>query len=454
MSYSPEIQVQKHREFFSSGQTQSLSFRMAALKQLKQVIEANKTRVLVALKSDLHKPELEGYYEFGVMAEIDYTLKHLKQWLKPQRVSTPLVSFPGKAEIHPEPLGVALILSAWNYPFTLTMTPLVGAIAAGNCAIIKPSEFAPATSEIIAQMIHDNFDQRYLSVIEGDATVSQEILKQKFDYIFFTGSARIGKLVMTAAAQHLTPVTLELGGKSPCIVDQDCDLECTARRIIWGKFLNAGQTCIAPDYLLVQREIKPRLIQQLIAQIKAFYGDDPEQSPDYARIVNEKQFNSLCEFLQEGTILCGGNTNPETRYIAPTLIDGISWNSLVMQGEIFGPILPILEYNEIEEAIAQINQHPKPLALYLFSRRSQLQQHILHHTSSGAIVFNDTVLHVNIPQLPFGGVGQSGMGSYHGKASFDTFTHYKSVLKRPFWLDLSLRYPPYEKNLNLLKKVL
>jgi acyl-CoA reductase-like NAD-dependent aldehyde dehydrogenase len=351
-------------------------------------------------------------------------------------------------------LGVVLIISAWNYPFHLAITPLVGAIAAGNCAVVKPSEIAPKTSQVLTELIGENFDPSYLTVVEGDAQVGKELLAQKFDHIFFTGSARIGQIVMEAAAKKLTPVTLELGSKSPCIVDQDCDLACTARRIVWGKFLNAGQTCIAPDYVLVDQKVKADLIQSMLAEVKAFYGENPEDSPDYARIINQKQFNYLQGLLQEGIILYGGQTNHETRYIAPTLIEGVTWDSLVMQEEIFGPILPILEYSRIEEAIAQINQRPKPLALYLFSKNSQLQRQVLEQVSSGTAVLNDAVLHFNIPQLPFGGVGQSGIGSYHGFASFQTFSHYRSVLKRWFSLDLNLRYPPYGNKLQLLKKLL
>ncbi|MDJ1174018.1 aldehyde dehydrogenase [Roseofilum capinflatum] len=446
--------IAQQREFFQTGQPRNLNFRKSQLQKLRAVIVENKSKILEGLNQDLHKCEQEGYYELNPISEIDYTLKHLDKWAKIKRTFTSPVMWPSIGEIHPEPLGVVLIISPWNYPFSLAISPLVGAIAAGNCAVIKPSEISPKTSQVLAEVIGKNFDPNYIAVVEGDAEVSQALLAQKFDHIFFTGSTRIGKIVMEAAAKHLTPVTLELGGKSPCIVDEDCDISCTARRIVWGKFLNAGQICIAPDYVLVNQKVKAELTEAMLAEIQSFYGENPEESSDYARIINEKQFNSLEKLLQEGKILCGGKTNPETRYIAPTLIEDVTWDSLVMQEEIFGPILPILEYNRLEEAIAKINERPKPLALYLFSQDSQIQRQVLEQVSSGTAVLNDTILQVSVHQLPFGGVGQSGMGSYHGLASFQTFSHYKSVLRRWFWLDLNLRYPPYGDKLQLFKKLL
>ncbi|MDJ1181761.1 aldehyde dehydrogenase [Roseofilum casamattae] len=446
--------IAAQRSFFASRRSQDITFRRTQLQKLRGAITENKSRILTALRADLSKPELEGYYEFSPISEIDYALKHLRTWMKPRRVMPPLVSLPSQAEIRPEPLGVVLIISAWNYPFSLAICPLVNAIAAGNCAIVKPSEFAPHTSAMLAELIEETFPKDYITVIEGDGSTSQSLLAEKLDLIFFTGSGRVGKLVLEQAAKTLTPVVLELGGKSPCIVDKNCDLKTTARRIIWGKFLNAGQTCIAPDYVLVDRQIQPELTQQLLQEVKTFYGEDPEQSSDYARIVNEKHFNSLIPLLEEGEILCGGQSNRETYYIAPTLMAGVTWESRIMQQEIFGPILPILDYGDIEEAIAQINRHPKPLALYLFSTDARVQHQVLQNTSSGSVVLNDTMMQVNMPQLPFGGVGDSGMGNYHGKAGFDTFSHYKSILKRPFQFDINLRYPPYGNKLNLLKRIL
>ena len=457
-AYNPQETHQNviaaQRSFFASGRSKDINFRRTQLQKLRTAITENKSRILTALSADLSKPELEGYYEFSPISEIDYALKHLRPWMKPRRAMTPLVSWPSQAEIRPEPLGVVLIISAWNYPFSLAICPLVNAIAAGNCAIVKPSEFAPHTSVVLAELIEETFPKDYITVVEGDGAASQSLLAEKLDLIFFTGSGRVGKLVLEQAAKNLTPVVLELGGKSPCIVDKNCDLATTARRIVWGKFLNAGQICIAPDYVLVDRQIQAELTQQLLQEVKAFYGEDPEQSRDYARIINEKHFDSLIPLLEEGEVLCGGRHNRETHYIAPTLIAGVTWESRIMQQEIFGPILPILGYGDIEEAIAQINQRPKPLALYLFSTDARVQHQVLHHTSSGSAVLNDTVMQVGMAQLPFGGVGDSGMGNYHGKAGFDTFSHYKSILKRPFQFDLNLRYPPYGNKLNWLKRAL
>lgn len=444
--------IHRQRQFFQAGNTLDIKFRIEQLKTLKQSIVARKDEVLAAVYADLHKPDFEAYAtEIGVIREIDYTLKHLKNWVKPQRVSLPIDQLPGRGEIQSEPLGVVLIVSPWNYPFQLAFSPLIGAIAAGNCAIIKPSEISENTSKLIAQLVADSFDPSYITVIEGGIEVSQKLLAEKFDHIFFTGGTAIGKIVMEAAAKHLVPVTLELGGKSPCIVDQEIDLDETAKRILWGKFLNAGQTCIAPDYLFVHRQIKPALVEKFKAYLQAFYGDNPAESPDYARIINTKQFNRLVSFLNPEQVMIGGQFDRETRYIAPTVIEGVSWDAPIMQDEIFGPILPILEYQDIGEAIAQINRQPKPLALYLFSRNSQLHQHVLQQTSSGGVCINDTIMQVGVPALPFGGVGNSGLGRYHGKASFDTFSHQKSVLKKTFAKDFDWRYAPYKDKLRWLK---
>jgi aldehyde dehydrogenase (NAD+) len=323
------------------------------------------------------------------------------------------------------------------------MSPLVGAIASGNCALLKPSEHAPHTSRVVAEMIADTFDPSYIAVVEGDASVSQKLLAEKFDHIFFTGGTAIGRIVMAAAAQHLTPVTLELGGKSPCIVDSDIHLDHAAKRIAWGKLINTGQTCIAPDYLLVQRQVKNDVVNRIRDYIQEFYGENPAQSPDYGRIIHRRHFDRLIAFLNHGEIILGGDYNADDRYLAPTLIDGVTWDDPVMQEEIFGPILPILTYDTLEDAIAQVNARPKPLSLYFFSRDRQKQERILQATSSGGVCLNDTVMQVGVNTLPFGGVGESGIGSYHGKASFNTFSHFKSVLRRGFWLDLGWRYAPY-----------
>lgn len=442
------------REFFATGKTKSYEFRKAQLEKLERLIKEHDQIILDALHQDLRKPAFEAFGSevLGTTSEIKYILKHLRSWIKPQKVNTPFNLFPSSSYIHTEPLGVVLIVAPWNYPFTLTMQPLLGAIAAGNCAILKPSEHTPNTSRVIAQIINDNFDPSFITVIEGGIETNQALLAEKFDHIFFTGGTAIGKIVMAAAAKHLTPVTLELGGKSPCIVDATCDLEIAAKRIIWGKFYNCGQTCIAPDYLLVQKSIKPILLEKLVSYIKTFFGENPQQSADLGRIVNERQFDRLVGLLDQGKILTGGQHDRGDRYIAPTLIDEVSLDAKVMADEIFGPILPILEYDQIEEAIALVKAQPKPLALYLFSKNEQLQQRIVQEVSYGGGCFNDIILHVGNPELPFGGVGNSGIGSYHGKASFDTFSHRKSILKNSFRFDLKWRYPPYKMSLETLKK--
>lgn len=447
--------IQGQRAFFQTGKTKEIEFRIQQLKQLRNAVVEHKAVVLEALRADLYKPEYETYAtEIGVIKEIDYALKNIKSWVKPKRAAVPLEQMPASGRIYPEPLGVVLIIGPWNYPFQLIISPLVGAIASGNCAILKPSEIAPHTSKVIANLIQNNFDPAYITVTEGDVEVSKQLLAEKFDSIFFTGGTAIGKIVMEAAAKHLTPVTLELGGKSPCIVDSDINIEHTARRITWGKFINAGQTCIAPDYLLVNTKIKAELLNNIKKCICEFYGDAPAKNADYARIVNAKHFSRLVKFLEDGEIIVGGETNPDERYIAPTVIDRVSLQMPVMQEEIFGPILPIIEYSDLTEAIAIINEKPKPLALYLFSRTKDIQKQVLQATSSGGVCINDTVMQVGVSSLPFGGVGDSGIGKYHGKASFDTFTHYKSVLNRSLGVDFKWRYAPYAGKLDLLKRII
>ena len=446
--------ITSQRQFFATGKTKDVNFRIAQLKKLKQAIKDNQNDVLSALKADLNKPEFESFFELVVTQDIDHALKQIKSWVKPKRAKVNLNLLPGSAQIIPEPLGTVLIIGPWNYPFSLMISPLIGAIAAGNCAILKPSEVAPQTSQVVAKLIQENFDPSYITVVEGAVETAQQLLAENFDHIFFTGGTKVGKIIMEAAAKNLTPVTLELGGKSPCVVDTEIDLKETAKRITWGKFLNAGQTCIAPDYLLVNREIKADLVTEIKQCIEKFYGTNPAESPDFARIISDRQFNRLESLLQDGDIITGGKTNSQERYIAPTLMENISLEVPLMQEEIFGPILPILEYNNLTEAINFINQRPKPLALYLFSKSKQKQTQILENTSSGGVCLNDTIMHVGVTDLPFGGVGNSGIGSYHGKYSFDTFSHFKSVLKKPFRLDLNWRYAPYEKKLAQMRKLL
>jgi acyl-CoA reductase-like NAD-dependent aldehyde dehydrogenase len=446
--------IRQQREFFATGKTKDVEWRIEQLKRLKQAIVDDQEAIVNAVKADLGRPDFEAYFEITTISEINYALKHLKSWVKPKKVATSIDQFPASAKIYPEPLGVVLIISPWNYPFQLMISPLTGAIAAGNCAVLKPSEVAANTSRVIADIIQKTFDPAYIAVVEGGVEISQQLLEEKFDHIFFTGGTAIGRIVMQAAAKHLTPVTLELGGKSPCIVDSDVDLKYAAKRITWGKYLNAGQTCIAPDYLLVDRRIKSELLTEIQKCVGEFYGDDPAQSPDYARLISRRHFERLEPLLKDGEIVMGGQTKPEEKYIAPTVMDQVSWESPVMQEEIFGPILPVLEYTDLKEAIAQINARPKPLALYIFSKDKQKQEQVLQETSSGGVCINDTVMQVGVSTLPFGGVGDSGIGSYHGKASFDTFSHYKSVLKKGFRFDPNWRYPPYKDKLSLLKRII
>ena len=445
----------KQREFFKTGKTKNIAFRLEQLRTLKRAVIKHQLSIIEALRADLNKPEFEAYAtEIWVLKEIDYAIKHINSWTSAKKAAIPITQFPGSGRIYAEPLGVVLIVSPWNYPFQLIVSPLVGAIAAGNCAILKPSEFAPHTSGVLAEVIQEHFDPAYIVVVEGGVETSQQLLKEKFDHIFFTGSTAIGKVVMEAAAKHLTPVTLELGGKSPCIVDANTNLEYTARRITWGKFINAGQTCIAPDYLLVDRIRKQDLLDSIQKCIREFYGTEPSASPDYARIINQYHFSRLIEFLKKGKIIVGGEYDPAKLYIAPTVIDNVSLSDPVMQDEIFGPILPVIAYDDLADAIAIINERPKPLALYLFSKNKKFQERVLQETSSGGVCINDCVMQFGVSSLPFGGVGDSGIGSYHGKASFDTFSHYKSVLNKSFRLDINLRYAPYKGKLQLLKRII
>jgi len=446
--------IERQRAFFLSDATKDISFRLDALRKLQSAIKAHEQEILDALKQDLNKSAFEAYAtEIGIVyTELDDAIRHLPKWARKKRVRTPIMHFKSSSYRVPEPYGVVLIMSPWNYPFQLAFAPLIGAVAAGNCAVVKPSSYSPHTSSLIARILGDCFRKEYIAVIEGGREANQELLKQKFDYIFFTGSVSVGRTVMEAASRHLTPVTLELGGKSPCIVDKNVDLELAARRIIWGKCLNSGQTCVAPDYLLVHRSVKDRLIMAMKKAITEFFGDLPCQNPEYPRIINEKHFNRLKELLSDGRILVGGDVNEATLQIAPTIVDQVGWESPVMQEEIFGPILPVLEFEDIHEVIAAVNSRPKPLALYLFTNDKNVEKRIIKSISFGGGCINDTIVHLATSYMPFGGVGESGMGSYHGKWSFDTFTHYKSIMKKSIWPDIRLRYPPYRDKLGLLKK--
>ena len=451
--------ISQLRQSVSDGHTRPLAWRLEQLDRLERALQERSDAVLAALASDLGKPAVEAFYELvAVQQELRLCRRRLRGWMAPQRVGLPLSLQPGQAEVLREPLGCVLIIGPWNYPFHLCLQPLVSALAAGNTAVLKPSEHAPATAALIAELIGAAFPPTTVQVVQGDGAAAAALLQERFDHIFFTGGERVGRLVMAAAAQHLTPVTLELGGKSPAVVLEDADLAVTARRLVWGKCLNAGQTCIAPDYLLLQRPVAEPLLALLRARIEACFGPDPLRSPDLGSIVNQAQYDRLTALLegarQRGQLLHGGSCDPEHRRIAPSLIRVEGLDDPLMQEELFGPLLPVLVVDDLEEAIQLINLRPKPLALYLFTGQRRHQQTLLQHTSSGGVGLNDVVLQAGVPDLPFGGVGASGMGAYHGKAGFDTFSHRRSVLRRPFRLDAPFRYPPYAGRLPLIRRLL
>jgi len=447
--------IKKQKQYFATDKTRNLYFRINTLIKLKRAIIDNEKIIAEALKKDLGKSPTESYItEIGViLEEIKFTLKNIKAWVKPEKVKTPLTQFKAHSYIYSEPYGLSLIIGTWNYPFLLCFSPLIGAVVAGNCAIVKPSEVSPNCSEVISKIIEEVFDEGHVKSIEGGVETATELLNQKFDYIFYTGSVNVGKIVMQAASKNLTPLTLELGGKSPCVVDNDIDIDVTARRIVWGKFLNAGQTCIAPDYLYVHKKVKKELIEKIRESIKEFFSDNPKESPDYPRIVTERHLNRLLNLMNNGKVVIGGESDKEDLYISPTVIDEINWNDPVMQEEIFGPILPVMEYDKLDEVIDIINSHPKPLALYLFSNNKEKQQRVIDRTSSGGVCINAPIYHQVSSFLPFGGVGDSGMGGYHGKFSFDTFSHKKAVVIKSFFPDLKMMYPPYKGKLKILRKI-
>lgn len=448
--------VAKQRAYFCSNQTKNISFRISALHKLRTAIRNNEKQLLEALHTDLNKSEFEAYTaEIGIiLEEIRHTLSHLQAWVKPVKVKTPITHFGSTSYIYSEPYGVALIISPWNYPFQLAIAPLIGAIAAGNCAVIKPSELTPKTSSILREIISGIFPEDYIAVIEGDARTSQALLNEKFDYIFFTGSVSVGKIIMEAAAKNLTPVTLELGGKSPCIVHEDANIKLAAKRIAWGKFVNAGQTCVAPDYLYVHHSIMDEFLGQLKQVIKELYGEDPLQNSNYTRIVSMNHFNRLRSLISDDKTFVGGRSNEEKLLIEPTVLTNISWEEHVMKDEIFGPILPVLPYNDLSEVVTGIHNHPNPLAFYLFTENENVQQELLNRISFGGGCINDTVYHLASPYLPFGGVGSSGIGAYHGIGSFETFSHKKSVLKQTTRFDIPFRYPNVKNGLEKIKMFL
>ncbi|MEW4305991.1 aldehyde dehydrogenase [Rossellomorea marisflavi] len=422
----------KQRTYFRTGETKSVAFRINTLNTLKSLVQKHEQDILDAVKQDLNKSELEAKRaEVGlVIGEIDFMVENLEEWAATKEVPTPASHEGAKSFIQPEPYGSALVIAPWNYPFQLAVTPLVGAIAGGNTAVLKPSELTPKTSALLSTLINENFPEEYLHVVEGEVETSTALLKEDFDYIFFTGSTGVGKIVAEAAAKHLTPTTLELGGKSPTIVHEDANLDEAAQRIARGKFANAGQTCVAPDYLLVHSSVKDELMSKFKEVITASYGENIVENPNFGHVVSERHFDRLVGFLDNGSIVTGGKHDRNNLIIEPTILENISWDDSVMQDEIFGPILPVMTYDSLDEIIEPIVKRPKPLALYLFSDDEAVQDEILSTISFGGGSINDTINHMTSHYLPFGGVGDSGMGAYHGKASFDTFTHFKSVLKR------------------------
>ena len=447
--------VARLRQTFRSGRTRPIGWRKAQLRRLRELATDNQDAILAALNEDLGRPPFEGWgAEIRTLQlEIDHTLDHLADWMRADSARAPLFLQPGKAYVVPEPLGVALVIAPWNYPFQLSLGPVVGALAAGCCAVIKPSEIAPATSRVLAELVPKYLDTDAIAVVEGAVEETTALLEQRWDHILFTGGERVGKIVMSAAAKHLTPVTLELGGKSPTIVDRSANLDVAARRIIWGKALNAGQTCIAPDYILVERSVKAALVDKLKATLLEFYGTDPKSSPDYGRIISDHHHRRLVKLLEGQTVIAGGEHDASERFFALTLLDEVSPDAPVMQEEIFGPILPILTVDSVDEAIGFVLDRPRPLALYLFSGDRANQDKVLAETSSGGACVNEVVNHFAVSSLPFGGVGTSGMGAYHGKAGFDTFSHHKSVLNKPTFIDPVVRYAPYSDTRKKLFKL-
>ncbi len=452
MLYNNEV-VEKQRQFFRTGQTKGYQFRKENIEKLQGAIQKYERELMIALDQDLKKSELETYStEIGfVLAEITHVLKHLRAWMKPQRVRTPLTHIGSKSYLFPEPYGVVLNISPWNYPINLTLTATVNAMAAGNTIVIKPSELSPHTSTVLAMMIEETFPAEYIAVVEGGVEASTALLKEQFDYIIYTGGGNVAKIVLEAAAKHLTPVTLELGGKSPCIVHNDADIKLAAKRIVWGKFINAGQTCIAPDYLMVHQSVKMALVEEMKGYIQDFYGEDMSQIENLSRIINDRHYGRVVGLMENGRILYGGMTDAERRYVSPTLIDQVDWSDPIMQEEIFGPLLPIIEYDALEVALDQISSQSKPLALYLFTENRDVEKLVLGSISFGGGCINDTVYHMANPHLPFGGVGGSGMGAYHGKSGFDLFSHKKGILKQTTRFDLPFRYPNYKNALKAIK---
>lgn len=441
------------RQFFQTHQTFDVGFRISYLKKLQASILAHESEICAALQTDLGKSATESYMcEVGMtLSELSYQIKHLHAWSKPRRHPTGLMHFPAKSYTIAEPYGCVLVMAPWNYPFMLCMEPMIGAIAAGNCCIVKPSAYAPASSSIIRTILEEVFPAEYVAVVEGGRAENTELLNTRFDYIFFTGGVTVGKLVMEKASVNLTPVTLELGGKSPCIIDKNCNLKIAAARLAFGKYLNCGQTCVAPDYVLIQEEVKDAFLAELKLQIHRMYGAHPLENPDYGKIINQKHFDRILKLMDPDKIVFGGKADPETLQIEPTILDGVTPEDAVMQEEIFGPVLPILTYTTIAQAKQFVTEREKPLALYVFTNDPKTEECFRRYVSFGGGCINDTIIHLATCEMGFGGVGHSGMGSYHGKKSFETFSHEKSIVKKYWWPDLPLRYQPYR---NIYDKII
>ncbi len=448
--------LKKQRAYFDQGHTKDINKRIAHLNLLREYIQINEEDLLEALRNDLGKPYFEGYAsEVGyVLESISYTVKNLKKWAMDETVKSPIHQMPSKSYIKSEPYGTVAIIAPFNYPFQLLMEPMIGAIAAGNTVIAKPSEYTPQTTHMIQLLIRECFPEEYVAIITGEREVTSELIHAPVDYIFFTGSVPVGKIVMKAAAERLTPITLELGGKSPTIVHKDANIEIAAKRIAWGKFLNTGQTCIAPDYVYVHEEVKESFLAELKKVIHQFYGEIPLESEDYGKIINERHFDRLVDLIDQDKLLIGGEVDKETLYIAPTVLENVTWEDPVMADEIFGPILPVLTYTDLNETLKVINEKPKPLALYIFSESEVIQSIVIDKVSFGGGCINDTLSHVINPNMPFGGVGSSGMGCYHGKDSFMTFSHRKAIHKKSTKFEMGLAFPPYKNKLTLIKKLM
>lgn len=439
--------VTRQRSYFQSGATLPVSARLAALRRLYDAISSHEKEIRRALQKDLGKSGFESYMcETGmVLEEISYMLKHTRKFAREQRVHTPLAQFCSRSYKKPSPYGVTLIMSPWNYPFMLTLSPLADALAAGNTAVVKPSAYSPYTSEVLLSILTECFDPKYVAVVTGGRAENTCLLREHFDYIFFTGSQAVGKEVMRSAAEHLTPVTLELGGKSPCIVDQTADIRLAARRIVFGKYLNCGQTCVAPDYVYCHRSVKDQLIKEVQKQIRRQYGKQPLHSSDYGKIINEKHFDRILGLIDEKKVVHGGGSDRSTLRIEPTVMDNVTFSDAVMQEEIFGPAMPILVFDSLDEVIRRINSMPHPLALYIFTSDKKTARKVTARCGFGGGCINDTIIHLATSEMGFGGFGESGMGAYHGKTGFDTFTHYKSIVDKKTWIDLPMRYQPYRK---------